>query len=131
MSGLNVLCPETSVARVCLKFHVFSVDPRFYPTFCGGGGAVGAVATHFDGIFGCGEPDILSKERGCLGQRSGDVGAQEKSFDHVGTELTQAGDFSAQFTHGDFPKAPRRMPAFPELWAARRRPSSFDEIKAR
>ena len=64
-------------------------------------------------------------------RRSGDLGANEKSFEHVGTEFSEVNDFSIQLISAKSTKAPSPIPTTPALWVARLRPSSPEEIKER
>ena len=88
-----------------------------------------AITTHLIDILGCGEQDILLEARNYLGRRLRDLEVRGKSSVHVGVELSQATDCSAQLAQESFAKAPKSIPTTPTSWAARRRPLSFRKIK--
>ena len=62
---------------------------------------MGAIATHFDGIPGRGDPDVLSRVPAFLGRRIGALKVQGKSFVNVGMELSQENDSSETLTQDE------------------------------
>ena len=49
----------------------------------------------------------------------------------VGMEVSKANDFSTPVAREEFTEGLRPVPGSSDLWAARQRPLSFDEIKTR
>ena len=92
---------------------------------------MGAFATHIDDILGCGEPDVLPKIRGFSEQRFGAMKLQENSFVRVGVELNQEANFSVTLTQEEFAKNLQPVGTSPELWAARQKLLSPEDVKLR
>ena len=105
--------------------------PRLAPVFRGQGQAVGAFATHTDDISGCGEPGVLNKIRHFLVKRFGSMELQEDSLVHVGMEVMQNSNFSATATQGDFAKNLQPLGPPPQLWAARQKLRSPEDVRLR
>ena len=59
---------------------------------------MGTFAAHIDDIPGCGEPDVLREIRDYLEQHFGELKMRGASIAHVGMELKQEADFSANLT---------------------------------
>lgn len=81
---------DESLIMAALKFQVSSFDPCLHFVFDPSGGAVGALATHIDGVLGRGGPDVLAevrKYRWAAERRFGVLRFQIKSFGRVGTEV--------------------------------------------
>ena len=95
------------------------------------GGAVGAIATHIDGIPGCGGPDLPLNVRRFSEKWSGKLKVQEKPFVRMSMVLAQAKDFSATLTREDSTENLELLPAPPGLWGGRGEPVSSDETKMR
>ena len=77
-------------------------------------------------FLGCGEPDVSTKIRHFLGKRLlGD------SFVRVGIELVQDSNFSVILTQGYFAKNLQPLGTSPELWAARQKLLSPEDVKMR
>ena len=64
-------------------------------------------------------------------RRLGGLEVQGKNFAHVGAELTQANDVSAQVTQGKFANGLNPAPTTPDLWASRQCLASMDGIRTR
>ena len=79
------------------------------------GCAAGALTTHTDDVLGCGKQDILLKVRKYLGRRFGYPAVQEQPLARVGTEVSQANDFSLRFTPGNFTDMLKHAPASSEM----------------
>ena len=116
---------------VALRCQAPTFDPCLSFVFRNERQAVGASATHIDDILGCGEPDVLTKMRNFSGQRFGKLGLQEESFAHVGMELVWDSTFSAALTQGDSTKNLQPLGTSPQLWAARQKLLSPDDVKLR
>ena len=87
-----------------LRCQAPTYDPRLFFVFRDQGQAVVAFATHIDDISGCGEPDVLTKDRYFSEQRSRTMKLQEDSFVHAGMEFAQDSTFSVTLTRGEFAK---------------------------
>ena len=100
-----------------LRLEVSSFDPCMYFISRETVEAVGAIATHPDDISGCGEPELLRKERSFCEQRFGKLGAREGPVVHLGMELGQEKGFFAPLTREDIAKYLKLVPTPPALRA--------------
>ena len=90
---------------------------------------MGVFATHIADISGCGELDALPKIRGFPEQRFGTMKLQENSFVHVGMELKQGANISVTLTQADFTKNLQPLGTSPQLWVAREKLRSPEDVK--
>ena len=88
-------------------------------------------ATHIADVLGRGEPDVLPKIRGFSEQRFGAMKLQENAFLHVGVTLKQDANFPVTLTQADFAKNLQPLRTSPELWAARQKLLSPENVKLR
>ena len=56
---------------------------------------------------------------------------QESSFAHVGMELVLESDFPATLAQDEFARNLKPLPTSPQLWAARQKTLSIEDIKLR
>ena len=92
---------------------------------------MGAPTTHIDDVLGRGEPDAFPKIRDYLEQRCGKLKLREPPFVHVGMELVQDDDLSVTLTQCEFAQSLEPLPTISQLWAARQKPLSLEDMKLR
>ena len=118
-----------SMDRVGLKCIGSSFDPCLFSVFRKTGSAVGAFTTHIDDILGCGEPGVMDGIRAFLELRFGELKLQEGNFVHVGMELVQDSTFSVTLTQKEFTDKLEPLGTSPQLWAARQKLLSPEDVK--
>ena len=92
---------------------------------------MGAFATHIDDILGCGEPGDMEKLRQFSELRFGELKLLESTSVHVRMELSQDSSFSIALTQKDFAEKLQPLGTSPQLWAARRKLLSPEDVKLR
>ena len=92
------------------------------------GSEAGAFTTH---ILGRGEPDVPPEIRAFSERRLGESDLQESSCVHVGVELVHDNDLSVTPTRDEFTQNLRPLPTTPQLWAARQKTLSLEDMKLR
>ena len=118
---------EESLKLVGLRFETSKLDPCLYTVFTADSEAVGIFSTHIDDILGCGAPGVLERTRKYLEHRFGALKVQERTFVHVGMELTQVLDFSVTLTQKEFTSRLQPLETSPALWKRRQGPLSDEE----
>ena len=99
-----------SLAIVDPRFQLSNFDPCLYFVFLACGAAVGGWAPHTDGISGCFRRDFMDLR--CR------LGARGQGRRGRGQGAVEDRDFPVATTQQKFTKAPRPIPATPELRAS-------------
>ena len=107
------------MAKVGLRYGVFSFDPFPYFVHCRDGGEAGLFTTHVDDISGCEEQGVLSTTEVFSEARLGQLQVQETSSVRGGMDIPQGNDHSVLLTREEFPCKIQPLGTSPELWAAR------------
>ena len=118
-----------SMERVGLRREGSTFDPCLFFVYRKQGSAVGAFTTHIDDILGCGEPGAMESIRKISELRSGELKLQEGNSVHVGVELVQDSNCSATLIQEDFAKKLQPFGTSPQLWAARQKLLSTEDVQ--
>ena len=118
-----------SMDKVGLWRKGSSFDPCLFFVYRKQGSAVGAFTTHIDDISGFGEPGVMESIRKFSELRFGELKLQEGNFVHVGMELVQDSTFSVTLTQKEFTAKLGPLGTSPQLWAARQKLLSPEDVK--
>ena len=99
----------------------------FFFVFRRNGFSAGVITTHIDDLPGRGEQDILQKMGKFLSSRFGPVKAQQDNFTHMGVEVLQKKDGSAEVTQKTFSDLLCPIATSASLWRDRNRPLNDEE----
>ena len=95
------------------------------------GSAGGVIATHIDDLLGCCEHVVLQRMQKFLAARFAPVKVQKDNFTHIGMDIIQNADGSAEITQKNFTDSLCLIATPPSPWKDRNRPLSPEELLIR
>ena len=118
-----------SLKAVDLRAEVSKFGHCLFFVFRRSGLAVGVITTHIDDLLGCGERDILQKMGKFLSTRFGPAKVQRDNFTHIGMDVLQKNDGSAEIAQKTFTDLLCPIATSPSLWRDRNRALSDEELQ--